>query len=294
MSRIIALVQVLSFLFAAVAWGLATEVNSKEAKALVEVKELGGTVTVDEKSPDKSVIGVDFKGTEATDGGLELLKGLARLQSLNLSGTEVTDAGLEHLRGLARFQSLSLSGTKVTDAGLQYLKDLARYDDGKKTFNVEVSARGDGFGFSSPTDEWFLEQDNLPKRAVGCGSDLRAVTSREMLGLFLGLRARHFDNTHRFAEAEPDYLLARYLFPKNRNLYIHQNRISVQCSMNLFEPHEKGHPVELAQWLREVVYVAPWTRKRIHNIQQPQEKCNGNGSIVDAIIQEVIVGGDFL
>ena len=43
-----------------------------------------------------------------------------------------------------------------------------------------------------------------------------------------------------------------------------------------------------------MVHVAPWTRKRIQNIQQPKEKCDDNGSIVDAIIREIIGGGNFL
>ena len=34
-----------------------------------------------------------------TDAGLEHLKGLTKLQWLDLAGTEVTDAGLEHLKG---------------------------------------------------------------------------------------------------------------------------------------------------------------------------------------------------
>ena len=63
-------------------------------------------------------------GTQVTDAGLEHLKGLTRLQSLDLSGTQVTDAGLEHLKGLTQLQWLSLEGTQVTDAGLEHLKGL--------------------------------------------------------------------------------------------------------------------------------------------------------------------------
>jgi len=32
--------------------------------------------------------------------------------------------------------------------------------------------------------------------------------------------------------------------------------------MKLFEPGEKGHLIELAAWLRQVVEVAPWTRRK--------------------------------
>ena len=43
-----------------------------------------------------------------TDAGLEHLKGLTNLQSLDLTFTKVTDAGLEHLKGLTKLQSLDL------------------------------------------------------------------------------------------------------------------------------------------------------------------------------------------
>lgn len=171
---------------------------------------------------------------------------------------------------------------------------ICRFDDGNKTINIEATETGRG-GFSSQSDEYILNKHKLPAKAQSCGSNLRAVTPREMLGLFLGLRARHLENTHRMSQAEPDYLLARYLFPTNRYLYIVQNQTSVQCSMDLFEPHEKGHPVELAQWLRDVVRIAPWTRrsqsKSDHNPRQPKEKKDVNH--IDAFFQEIYVGGNY-
>ena len=60
-----------------------------------------------------------------TDAGLEHLKGLTKLQSLNLRCTKVTDAGLEHLKGLTNSNRWTL-GTKVTDAGLEHLKGLTK------------------------------------------------------------------------------------------------------------------------------------------------------------------------
>lgn len=129
---------------------------------------------------------------------------------------------------------------------------ICRYDDGEVIHNIEAT-NNTGGGFTSPPDEYYLKQYQLPAKAVRCGSDLRAVTPREMLGLFFGLRARHFENTGRFAEAETDYLLARHLFPQNRYLAIAQHQVSVQNYQDLFEPTEKGHPVELAEWLRQVV-----------------------------------------
>ena len=40
--------------------------------------------------------------------------------------TKVTDAGLEHLKGLTDLQTLELLHTKVTDAGLEHLEGLTR------------------------------------------------------------------------------------------------------------------------------------------------------------------------
>jgi hypothetical protein len=167
---------------------------------------------------------------------------------------------------------------------------ICRFDNGIKTINIETTDTGRG-GFASRPDEYVLNKFKLPAKAQNCGSDLRAVTSREMLGLFVGLRARHLDNSNRLTEAEMDYLLARYLFPRNRQLYISLNQVSVQCSMDLFEPHEKGHPTELLDWLHQYVHVAPWVRNPIQKTQQQKEKCNGN--YVDALFQQIIVGGDF-
>jgi hypothetical protein len=140
---------------------------------------------------------------------------------------------------------------------------ICRVDDGKKVINIEASDTTDG-DWSSPPDRYYLQERgerSIPQRAVDCGSDLRALTPREMLGVFFGLRARHLENVNCLREAEPDYLVARYLFPRNRQLYINQNQVSVQNSMELFVPGEKGHPIELAYWLREVVSKAPWSPK---------------------------------
>jgi beta-lactamase regulating signal transducer with metallopeptidase domain len=102
------------------------EANPEQAKAVAEIEKLGGKVSVDEKSPDKPVIGVDLDSTKVTDTGLEHLRGLTKLQTLNLTRTKVTDAGLEHLKGLTKLQSLNLWNTEVTDAGLEHLEGLTK------------------------------------------------------------------------------------------------------------------------------------------------------------------------
>ena len=109
----------------------AAEPKAEEAKAIAEIRDLGGYVTVDEKSPDSPVIGVNFMKTgpgksSLGDAGLVYLKGMAHLQSLILWGTDVTDAGLENLEGLTQLQSLDLSYTRVTAAGLERLQGLTQ------------------------------------------------------------------------------------------------------------------------------------------------------------------------
>ena len=60
-----------------------------------------------------------------TDAGLKHLKGLPKLQSLDLSDIlSISDVGLERLRGLTQLRSLNLADNKVTDAGLENLKGL--------------------------------------------------------------------------------------------------------------------------------------------------------------------------
>ncbi len=94
---------------------------------------------------------------------------------------------------------------------------ICRYDDGKKIYNIEATKTGSG-GFHSHPDDYYLKEFRLPRKAITCGSDLRALKPMEMLGIFIGLRARHFQDTNHFDLAERDWLQARALFPNNRKL----------------------------------------------------------------------------
>ncbi len=119
---------VLGVLFACVSAGWAAEPNSEQAKAIAEIEKLGGKVTVDEKSPGRPAVEVDFRGTKVTDTGLIHLRQLPALNVLYLNGTRVTDAGLVHLKGLLRLEELSLDDTKITGVGLASLNGLPRLD----------------------------------------------------------------------------------------------------------------------------------------------------------------------
>ena len=89
-----------------------------EKRAVQAIKKLGGKVV----TRDKSVVGVNFRGTQVTDAGLKELAGRKQLQRLDLFNTQVTDAGLKELAGRKQLQSLYLGYTEVTDAGVAELQ----------------------------------------------------------------------------------------------------------------------------------------------------------------------------
>jgi hypothetical protein len=127
---------------------------------------------------------------------------------------------------------------------------ICRYDDGTVTHNIEATQAGYG-GFKSDPDEYLIREHSLPEIAIRCGSDLRALNPREMLGAFVGLRARHLRDTGRWTEAESDYLLARWLFPNSRKLYVDCMALAVPRGAQLFEPGEVGSPQSLAEAITE-------------------------------------------
>jgi hypothetical protein len=126
---------------------------------------------------------------------------------------------------------------------------FCRYDDGEVVHNLEATNNSQR-GFQSHPDEHYQESRGVPDVAIKCGSDLRAISPRQMLGLFIGLRGRHREDLGLLAEAETDYLLARTLFPENRRLYMAQIGVSVQLSDRRFNVGEAGHHTGLARWLR--------------------------------------------
>ncbi len=127
---------------------------------------------------------------------------------------------------------------------------VCRYDDGQVTHNIEATQAGYG-GFKSDSDDYLVRKYGLPPVALSSGSDLRALTPRELAGVFLGLRGRHMRDTGRWEEAEADYLLARWLFPKSRRLYIDAMGMILPRGAALFEPGELGSPQSVAQAITE-------------------------------------------
>ena len=72
--------------------------DANQDTIIFEIRKLGASVRIDKTSPGNRVIEVEWR--DATDAGLEHLKGMKQLQKLDLYGTRVTDAGLEHLKGM--------------------------------------------------------------------------------------------------------------------------------------------------------------------------------------------------
>jgi hypothetical protein len=146
---------------------------------------------------------------------------------------------------------------------------LCRYYDGRVAYNLEASQIGQG-AFSSPEDSHYIDQYKLTPRAVSSGSDLRALKPREMLGLFVGCRARHMQDSGNLIEAEKDYLLARHLFPTNHQLYFKGTGATLLRAAEMFGPEEEGAPLYWADCM-ELLYGGNRSRVRpLHPALRPR------------------------
>ena len=135
---------------------------------------------------------------------------------------------------------------------------LSRFDDGRLVFNIEASKLGVD-SFSGGTDEDYIRKFALPRRAVSCGSDLRRLSAREMLGLFLALRGRHFMDTQDIERAETTCCLSRSVFPQYRVAYIASVYQMVLRGQRMFDAGEFGHPQSLYETLAQT-YAPPELR----------------------------------
>jgi len=126
---------------------------------------------------------------------------------------------------------------------------VCRYDDGKKVHNIETTDTGRG-GFAETTDKEYIAEKQTSRRAVACGSDLRKLSAREMLGVFVAMRARHYCDVNQIRRSARDYALAYTLFPSSRKIYIGVVGNMVPRGFELFTPDEHGHPDSLAAFIR--------------------------------------------
>lgn len=132
---------------------------------------------------------------------------------------------------------------------------VCRYDDGKVHYNIEATYTGPGF--VSDSDDDYIKHDGLPQKAVTTGSDFRSLTAREMLGVFVGMRARYYWDTNQYDRADRDYTLAKVLYPNHRYCFRESIRAIVWRGEQLFEPYETGHPATMAEWLASMYLRSP-------------------------------------
>ena len=84
------------------------------AKAIEELKKVGGKLKFDEKVPGKPLIAADLGDIDIKDDALANLDALPMLKSLSLRhGYKVTAAGLDHLKGLTKLETLDIWDVKA-------------------------------------------------------------------------------------------------------------------------------------------------------------------------------------
>lgn len=121
---------------------------------------------------------------------------------------------------------------------------LSRFDDGEVVYNIETTSTLPG-SFCSEPDDFYISKYRLSPRALESGSDLRKLTARESLALFVALRARHYADTRQSKSADADYALSRALFPNHRNTYVRAVDSMLTRGLELFDVGEVGRPGSL-------------------------------------------------
>src|SRR5712664_248260 len=101
----------------------AKEDQTKQEKAILAIKDLGGRIVVDENDPGRAVTEISIV-RRIPEEALIHFEAFPKLHSLFLCFTHIDDKGLQHLRGLVSLKQLDLTGNKITDDGLRELKTL--------------------------------------------------------------------------------------------------------------------------------------------------------------------------
>ncbi|MCL2648669.1 MAG: transglutaminase-like domain-containing protein [Phycisphaerales bacterium] len=133
---------------------------------------------------------------------------------------------------------------------------LSRFDDGEVVYNIECTDN-EREGFAEGSDADYMKRVHLPKKAVECGSDLRKLTAREMIAVFINHRARHHQDCMRYDLCDADCSLARALCPNQRSLYEMSMMPFLHKGEKLFDPEELGHPRERCRHIYAQDYLNP-------------------------------------
>ena len=129
----------------------------------------------------KSLKRLDLSLTYVSDRGIERLKGLDRLEELNLYAAEfITDAAMAFLRGNRQLKTLNLRGTDVTDTSLAYVAEL-------------TNLRSLDISFTQITDVGLEHLVSLPQlEALNLGGDKISGVGLHVLKLLPKLRKLSF------------------------------------------------------------------------------------------------------
>lgn len=125
---------------------------------------------------------------------------------------------------------------------------FSRFDNGKVAYNFEITNIRPNAFYAEP-DQFYIDKYKLSHRALSCGSDLRRLTTRETIGLFLSLRGRHYRDLGQMLPADSDYAFSRLLFPKHRHTFIDAVVPYLKRGETLFDRGELGHPESLYRLL---------------------------------------------
>ncbi len=104
---------------------------------------------------------------------------------------------------------------------------ILRFDNGDVVWNIEASNTECGFRVNP--DGWYQKEHDISQEAIYGGSDLTFLKPRQLLGLFFGMRGRHFHDmldpnvpkseweyAHYLQRARSDFDTALSLYPQSR------------------------------------------------------------------------------
>jgi len=126
---------------------------------------------------------------------------------------------------------------------------FSRFDDGEVVYNIESTHPDDAGAFASESDDTIIKRVKLHKLDIEQGGDMRKLTAREMISVFIANRARHYQDTRLADLCDVDCCLSRALFPHRRPTYVMAMMPYVDRGKVLFESNETGHPVSLYETL---------------------------------------------
>jgi hypothetical protein len=126
---------------------------------------------------------------------------------------------------------------------------LLRFDNGEVVWNVESTNTAGGF--RANPDAFYMERFGVTAEHVRSGSDLTSLNGRQLLGLFVGLRGRHWWDVMNVVRAAEDYRLAACLHPLSRLWREKATQANVAAERWLKEPTTsqpllRGFPTRLA------------------------------------------------